>query len=335
MYAALRHEIVLIGSYSVHGWGSGQGIVALRREGSKWAQFNTGRYPNPSFLARAGAFTLVTEELTPGRLRLVDDRLTEVSSMRLAGNIPASVAIRSPGTTAAVALYGSGGVEFVAMKEGHLRSIATWHASGRGPNPERQTSPHPHIALPFGDQDWLVADLGTDRLTRLQLSRGGVLDRGSVALPGGTGPRHLATIEGGRVAVSGELAGTVGVVDLTDGANQSSHIFVPASKSSLENSPSHVATGSGDVIYVANRGPDTLSAFRMIVSGGIVDLRLENEVPTGGAWPRHFAVVGDRILIANQLSDSVTSVRLDKGGIPQGPPSIAATVHSPAFVLPL
>jgi 6-phosphogluconolactonase len=40
-------------------------------------------------------------------------------------------------------------------------------------------------------------------------------------------------------------------------------------------------------------------------------------VPTGGEWPRHMTLLGDHLYVANQLSQSVSSFRVDREtGVP-------------------
>lgn len=82
----------------------------------------------------------------------------------------------------------------------------------------------------------------------------------------------------------------------------------------------------GDLVYVGNRGPNTISVLRA------TDLSLVAEVPSGGDWPRHFAFDGDDLWVANQNSDGVA--RLDvSSGLPQ-PTGEVLEVKAPACVLP-
>ncbi|MFD2353500.1 lactonase family protein [Nonomuraea ferruginea] len=82
-----------------------------------------------------------------------------------------------------------------------------------------------------------------------------------------------------------------------------------ASTTVTDNAPSHLEL-AGDLVYVANRGPDTISVLRAD------DLSQVAEVPSGGAWPRHFAIDGDRMYVANQHSGSVAEFAL-AGGVPE------------------
>jgi len=56
-------------------------------------------------------------------------------------------------------------------------------------------------------------------------------------------------------------------------------------------------------------------------------------VPTGGAWPRHFALVDDYLYVANQLSHTVVVFRIDPAtGIPVPTGDVLAT-PSPTCLL--
>ena len=70
----------------------------------------------------------------------------------------------------------------------------------------------------------------------------------------------------------------------------------------------------GRFVYVANRGPDTVSVFAWNGESAT----LIAEVPTGGEWPRHLALIDDHLYVANERSHTVTVFRVDPDtGIPR------------------
>jgi 6-phosphogluconolactonase (cycloisomerase 2 family) len=182
--------------------------------------------------------------------------------------------------------------------------------------------------------DVLIADLGSDRIWRTRLDQ--VAGRLAAPAPAvvaapGTGPRHLRRLGDGTLLVSGELAPnlswyTPGGPDVTWQLGGTA----PASTTSGENYPSELTAGAdGRFVYMANRGPDTVSAY----SWDGAKAELIAEVPTGGAWPRHLALLGDHLYVANERSHSVTTFRVDRDtGIPgiQGEPT---SEPSPTCVL--
>jgi 6-phosphogluconolactonase len=174
-------------------------------------------------------------------------------------------------------------------------------------------------------RDLLICDLGADRVWRSRLDplsgRLAPPDPAVVAAPG-TGPRHLRRAGDGVLLLVGELAGglTWYRPGGADGALRPAGT-VAASTTNVPNLPSELVMGSdGRFVYVGNRGPDTVSAF--VWDGEKAELIAE--VPTGGAWPRHLALFGDHLYVANERSHTVTTFRMDPDtGVPrlQGDPT--------------
>ena len=102
---------------------------------------------------------------------------------------------------------------------------------------------------------------------------------------------------------------------------------VPASTTAGHNQPSELVS-DGRYLYVANRGPDTVSVFAL--AGGRP--RYVTEV-AAGVWPRHIALDGDRLYVANERSDTVMVMQIDPE---TGIPALVQTIEvpSPTVVLP-
>jgi 6-phosphogluconolactonase len=76
----------------------------------------------------------------------------------------------------------------------------------------------------------------------------------------------------------------------------------------------HIALNrKGDRLYVSNRGHNSIAVFAVGGDGG---LTLLQHVGCGGDWPRMFLLLEDRgeMLIANQRSGTVASLRIGRGG---------------------
>jgi 6-phosphogluconolactonase len=174
---------------------------------------------------------------------------------------------------------------------------------------------HPHMAAADSD-GVLISDLGRDVVVRCALAGGRLTTEAEYAVPGG--PRHFVRA-GTRWHVTGERDGTLAAFTSS---------WEPVSRVAGLTVPSEVAVYDERFLYVASRGPDTISVFT--VDG----LRLVAEVPSGGGWPRHIAVEGDRLYVAHQHSHDVTTLRIDRStGVPQYLRSFAVT--SPSCVLPV
>ncbi|WP_091099830.1 lactonase family protein [Nonomuraea pusilla] len=256
------------------------------------------------------AFSAAGEETADGVLVPLAERPSE-------GDTPCHVAVDPSGTLLAVANYGDGTVSLhhLDARGAFTGDPVVLPHEGCGPVADRQERSHAHQCV-FHDGVIHVADLGTDEIRRY-LPDGTALE--PLTLQPGAGPRHLA-FSGGRLYVAGELDGNVWMIE--DGRASAA----PASAVPGPNHPSHLLL-EGDLVYVGNRGPNTVSVLR---AG---DLSMVAEVPSGGDWPRHFAIDGDRMYVANQRSGGVAVFAI-KDGVPE-PTGEVHEVDSPACVLPL
>jgi 6-phosphogluconolactonase (cycloisomerase 2 family) len=98
-----------------------------------------------------------------------------------------------------------------------------------------------------------------------------------------------------------------------------------------DNYPSEIGISEdGRFLYVANRGLDVIGT--LAVRGS--EVKPIADVPTGGAWPRHLAVVGGHLYVANERSHQVTHFVLDGGtGVPEQAAD-TLEIPSPACILP-
>jgi 6-phosphogluconolactonase (cycloisomerase 2 family) len=277
---------------------------------------------SPSFLAVHPALPVLyaAGELSEGRLLAFtvagEGVLTPLDERSSEGDSPCHLAVDPSGRLLAVANYGDGTASLHHLDERGAFTgdpIVLKHR-GSGPDAERQERSHAHQAV-FHDGLLHVSDLGTDEIRRYTPG-GRALE--PLRLPPGTGPRHMA-FSGSRLYVVGELDG---VVTLIDGDRRTT---ARASRFGGANQPSHLDL-AGDHVYVANRGPDTVTVLRAD------DLSRVAEVPSGGQWPRHFAIAGDRMYVANQHSGAVTEFAL-AGGVPE-PTGHSLAVDRPSCVLP-
>jgi 6-phosphogluconolactonase len=123
--------------------------------------------------------------------------------------------------------------------------------------------------------------------------------------------------------VTAELSGELLVYE-TDGQLAGVR---PASAADGPNQPSEL-TGTDSFVYVANRGPNSVTVFALDA-----DLpRYVTEVRTGD-WPRHIALDGDTLYVANERSHEVTAMTIDPD---TGVPALTRTIEvpSPTVVLP-
>ncbi len=320
-------QLVFVGCYTEATGGAGAGITLMRRETSTGELTRVGvaaRTPSPSFLARHPALPMLyaVNELDEGTVTAFsvapDGALTEVAAHPTGGAHPCHVAVTADGRHLLTANYSSGSVSVHPLDDSGRPGPHTdvLQLQGRGPNRDRQEGPHAHMVSPDPDGDGvLVVDLGSDRLwhVRLDAGSGRLTDLTPAAVtPPGTGPRHLRRLADGTLLVAGELA-----ADLSwyRGAPLERAGTVKATAADGVDYPSElVVSPDGRFVYLANRGPDTVTAFAW---NGVSATPIA-EVPTGGAWPRHVALIDNHLYVANERSHSVTVLQIDPdSGAPQ------------------
>lgn len=328
---------------------SGRGITLTRQDPATGALSGAelvAEASSPGFLAwhPDGQHLYAVSETASGSVSAFavadDGKLRELGNQPTGGQGPCHLSVHPSGRYVLAANYGSGGVSVLPIDAtGNLgeRTDYVQH-EGSGPVPSRQAGPHAHQVRIDPSGHWvLVADLGIDAVLIYTLD----LDTGRLR-PGpvpaarttpGSGPRHLVFGANGYVYVAGELDSSVLVLslDATTGAlDQVGSAPSIVGEPGEGNYPSEIALSEdGRYCYVANRGRDVITT--LAVDGAT--LRPVSDVPTGGAWPRHIAVIGEYLYVANQHSDDVTQFRLSpQSGVPE-PSAEPLRTPTPSCVL--
>ncbi|MBD5786691.1 beta-propeller fold lactonase family protein [Cellulosimicrobium terreum] len=322
-------------------WHAEVDVVAGRFQGARLA----ARSPASSFLALSGDVLYAVAEQGAGAVRAfrtaTDGSLSPLGPpVPTGGDSPCHVVV-VPGA-ALVANYGDGVLSVVPVRaDGSLAGPARRQGhAGSGPDPDRQEGPHAHFVATTGaaGSQVLVVDLGTDELRRHDpAAPDGAVPGVAATFPAGTGPRHLVELADGHLVVVGELDPALFVLAPTGRGRYdvvARYDVSPAVHDGPRSYPSHVAlTADGTRLVVGVRGADVLSVHA--VEAGPV-LRHLGDVPTGGSWPRHLAILRpgvattgepshDLVVVANQ-NDAPASPDLAGAGIP-GPTSSLALVR--------
>jgi 6-phosphogluconolactonase (cycloisomerase 2 family) len=309
---------LLIGGYSGDK-GGGSGIAVL--DGGQITTVIPA--DSPSWIARHPDLPVLyaVAETDEGRVNAwsladgVPDK--PLGSGATGGAEPAHLAVDATGQYLITANYSGGSISVHRLGPdgsiGERTDLVQLEAHGDDP---RQEQAHPHMIRPMADFV-LVTDLGGDATYRYQLSTDGKLELDGIsAAPAGSGPRHTLPV-GDRYYVTAELSGQVLGYDATGNLLGA----VPASTTTGHNQPSELAS-DGRFLYVANRGPDTVSVFAL----GDALPRYITEVSVG-EWPRHIALDGDQLYVANERSHTVMVMRIDHG---TGIPALAETIEVPS-----
>src|SRR3954453_15197366 len=291
---------LVVGAYTAEMDGHASGLSVLSPTGTgdetRFVETACAPIASPSFVIAHPnrPWIFAVSENTPASvssLRLDGDTLTELSRVATGGDLACHLALSAGGEHLVVANYGSGSVSsFLVGADGRLseyRDLVVF--AGSGPDQERQESPHAHQAVWDGDV-LLVCDLGTDLIHRLSLDEQARFTAAEpIRLPEGCGPRHCVVTED-RLVVSCELSAEVWVGHRTeDGWQEVERLPSTRGADPTPAMPSGVVT-DGTRVFVANRGPGTISAFRL-TDGKLIRT---GEFPADGSRPRDLTLAAGR-----------------------------------------
>jgi 6-phosphogluconolactonase len=332
---------LLVGGYTAPtGTGQGIALVELGPDGPA----NRGVLAvteSPSFLAVSadGERVYAVNETDPGRVsafgRTHRRSLRPLGSEPTGGAHPCHLALHPSGRLLAVANYSSGSVAIHPLDDdGAVQPYSQLlQLHGSGPDTERQDGPHAHqVTFEAGGDGLVVADLGSDRLWRYRHQAGAFTAAGAVRLPPGSGTRQLLLDPAGGLAyVLGELDSSLSILLWQDPVQLLSSVAghaEPVPPGTL--SAALIRGPRAGLLYASHRGADRITLLRQDGAGVVAG----TDFPAYGRSPRHLALTGDRLWIANQLSDALACVPVDPDtGLPVAPAS-SLEVASPSCVLP-
>lgn len=240
----------------------------------------------------------------------------------------AHLAVDKTGRCLFTAQYGGGSVAvFPLDAEGRIlpRSALVEH-EGSGPNEARQKGPHPHwVGVDPANRFLFVPDLGIDQVViyRMDLQAGRIEPHGSAGCPPGGGPRHMKFHPNGKFAyVVNELGMSITAFEYDAEAGVLDPIqtisTLPEKLREIPNTASEIRIHpSGRFVYAANRGHDSIAAFKIDPASGKLTF-IEREA-IRGSWPRNFNLDPDGkwLLAAGRNSNTISVFRIDpqSGGL--------------------
>lgn len=335
---------LLVGSYTA---GSSEGIYRLQFD-SRTGQFQgkpvlAAKAANPSWLtvSKDQKQLFVVNENGPGQKDAVgrvssyaidpkNHQLTLINQVQSLGNEPTHASVAADGRHLFVANYSvledPGGSLAILPVDATGKLSAPVQLSGHPAsrvNPQRQASNHVHAVVSSPDGKYVFAnDLGADKIFvyrydpkanhELPLTPA---DPASVALPPGSGPRHLLFSADGKHAwLTTEMSAQVAVFDYADGKLTQTQLvdFAAGQPVSDKAGAALHASSDGKFLYVSNRG----TANQIIVFGvdpvtaHLTELQRRS---VEGDHPREFSLdpSGKFLLIANQKSNEIVVVERD------------------------
>lgn len=291
------------------------------------------RTPDPSYLLASPAVPGLVYAVDEGgdavvALRPDGDGAEVLARVPAAGAAPCHLAVVAEGTLLLAACYGDGVVSAHALDVAGIPApgvaLPAPEPAPTGPHPA-QDGPHAHCSLELGDL-LLVADLGTDRVLVHRRDGAGFVPDGAIPLPAGSGPRDLLALPSGAVLVLGEHDARVHVLDVGERRVRAS---VPVTADPTRGDQAAGMTLAGRRLTAGLRGSDRIALLRL--GDDDVPVPVDSAL-TGGTWPRHHVVDGDRLLVANERSGTITALpfRSDES---LGTPGPVAASPAPTFLL--
>lgn len=343
--AESRDEVeLLVGSYTQ---GKSQGIYRLQFDSAKGRitpePLQVFKTANPSWLtlSKDQSRLFVVNENGKGQRDVVGrassvaidpktNQMTLINQVKTLGEEPTHSSLSADERYLFVANYGvhadpGGSLAVLPINaEGQLQPVTqmSTHPASQV-NPERQMSAHVHSVVSSPDGKFVYAsDLGADKVFVYQYDPAAnadhplvAADPAFVALPAGSGPRHLLFSKDGKHAyLTTEMSAQVFVFDYDKGRLKQRQALELAHGMPAQNRAAGAlhASQDGKFLYVSNRGKaNEILVLAINPSNG--ELTEIQRRSVDGDHPREFALSpnGKFLLIANQMSNAIVVLERD------------------------
>lgn len=306
---------------------------------------------SPSFVAihPNGKFLYAVSESGEGAVSAfaigADAGLTLLNQQGTGGGGPCHLSLDPAGKALLVANYGGGSVSsYPIAEDGKIGKAGAFiQHEGSSTDPRRQAGPHAHSVNvdPAGKRAF-VADLGLDKILVYELdAAAGKITPNTYEFfkfPGGQGPRHLSFHPSGRFVYS-NLEMTLEVAAFAHDPETGELEYLGKESTVEEGTPAKgnstaecLVHPSGKWVYVSNRGPNSIAAFRIDQNTG--ELAFIEREPTQGEIPRGFGIdpSGKFLVAANQKTGNVAVLRINQDTGELEPTGHGVKVGSPVNV---
>ena len=346
MTSSAQHQLIWTGTYTRDGGGRADGIGAISAapDGTLRWLGTAAKANSPSFIAVHPTLPVVyavgehTQTVQAYR-RTGEFRLEAQGDPQSAGQAACHVAVDPHGRFITVACWGDGQVLLYGLDDdggmtGRLPASPSVDPHGSqttgAPRPSRA-----HASLMLADGRVMTTDLGHDTLRVWKYAPvSGLVADYEVALPFGSGPRHLVQHVSGNVFVLSEysievfvIGADAGTFELVSRGPATSGGSVPG-----DSAAEICLSQDGNYAYVGVRGSNLISVLRVTPDG--TALVPQADFPSGGVWPRHHLVRGQWLHVAHERSDDIATFALDEAtGLP-GPLVQTLRALSPTALVP-
>lgn len=346
MTSAMSDTIIWTGTYTPDGGGRAEGIGALRAhdDGSLEWLGTAVKAQSPSFLAVHPTLPVVyaaaeQRKKVQAYRRIGTFGLEPQGEPVVAGEATCHVAVDRQGRFLTAACWGDG--EVILYELDSDGGITCRFPAPPSVDPHASLSPgeprqsRAHASLMLQDGRVMTTELGHDTLRIWNYVPGtGLVADHEVALPFGSGPRHLVQHASGSVFLVSEY--TVEVFIVRPEAGTFELVFRgPATSGGSRpgDSAAEICLGpDGNHAYVGVRGTNIISTLEVDNDG--TELLPVQDMASGGDWPRHHLVRGSWLHVAHERSDNIATFALDPAtGLP-GPAIHDAKTPSPTALIP-
>lgn len=341
----MKKTIVFIGTYTqpiLFGTGEvlnghGDGVYIYELKEGHLIEKGSAKTVNASFLVmdKAQRYLFATNELkeykghfggavSAFRFDPQDDSLTYLNTQPVHGADPCHVETDVAGKHLYCANFMSGSVTVLPIApDGSLEENCCFiQHEGSSVDPKRQRGPHAHGVFfdPTGKR-LFIPDLGMDQTVCYEPLKDGELTLlKECCIPAeqaGTGPRHMIFHPSGKFAyINTEMGNTVCAYryDVQTGNAEWMQTLptIPDGTDPLSTSTSGIKLHpNGHILYVSNRGHNSLATYHIDEETGLLDLIAIQE--TGGNIPRDFEITpdGKYLIAAHQSSDDAVLFELN------------------------
>lgn len=260
---------------------------------------------------------------TAASFRVEGERLVCLSMQSTGGRDTCHLTLDEEGKTLYAANYADGSLAVFPVRDGLLRPRTQLirHQEKTGPHPTRQEGCHIHqTRFRPGTREIFVCDLGADAVVIYLRQPDGTLTRmDKIQAESGTGPRHLLFDGPDRFCLVGELQGWLSEYACVSGKWLLRQTVSTLPEYFTDKNTAAAIRKKGDMLYVSNRGHDSIAAFSRGPSG----LKAIGWLKTPGKLPRDFLLTKDGFLVAQQ-GGGVALLRADG--------TVLSTVDQPGMV---
>ena len=287
--------------------GVGISSVSVADDGSFSFEGIAAEAPSPTWLAPHPRLDVVYAALeAAGRVAAYSgsDSLTPLGDTIEAGEASCHVAVSPDGSLLVATCWGDGRVVSSRLgADGSLGAPTLAPAASDPYGANRPSRAHSSCFLPDGRV--ATTDLGYDLVRIWRVTDGVLVPDSEVALPQGSGPRHMSLHADGTLFVVTEYSCEVFALVDDDGWRVSGSVSLDPTEH--DSGAEICASPDGALLYAGLRGSDRIAVVRAS------DLELLTTVDAGVRIPRHHVIAGGRLLVAGEASNEIVALELIEG----------------------